>query len=188
MKPLAIDLYCGLESGEMKVFRRADATIKKLVASRAKNPDHMGFGVRHNPPRAISLVPWLMCYFKYPTFPAGLARYREIRIFSPQAPNHRVLEGPACIVQFRFFWMSAHPQFSEIASRIPAAIFRAISLIGAWRRDIEVVAALGAVPSGFSDVALLTPSAASNAGLATIGAVSLIWPLGCENLSAIGAR
>lgn len=76
-KPLAIDLFCGLF--QPKFDLRANAAIKKFVACRAKNPDHVRLRVRNKPPSAVALMRRTVRDLKNACFSARLAGARHIR-------------------------------------------------------------------------------------------------------------
>ncbi len=71
VKPLAIDLFCGLRDAELA--GRANLTVKQLVACRAEYPEHVPLRVAHQPTSAIAPELWAMGNFHDASLSAGFA-------------------------------------------------------------------------------------------------------------------
>src|SRR5882672_5072120 len=96
MKPLAIDLFCGLRQPEGSP--RANPAIKQFVAGGAEYPNHVTLGVGNDAPCAVSLVLRLVRHLKNAIFSAGFAGRGKVRAAPPKPANHAVLKWASRIV------------------------------------------------------------------------------------------
>jgi hypothetical protein len=172
MKPLAIDLYCGV--CQAKFSLRANASVQEFVTGGAQYPEHARLRISNDAPRTISLELWTVGDLKNAPLSTGLARLRQIAAPARQAIEHCVPERSVSIVERLLSWMAAHPNPAVIARGLAGAIVRTISAVRAGGPDDEgrpTSAALGRR----NFVRLLSAPDAPGSTLATGGAVALIW-------------
>jgi hypothetical protein len=139
VKPLAIDLFCGLDLFQAKFFWCANALVDQFMASGAKNPDHMWLGVLHLSPRTVALEFRTVGQFQYPTLSAGLARLREFWMFpSDPCHNSRIFVRAARIVNRKYLWVSLVEVISAGFSALYSAALRAVSAIAVRGLNLKV--------------------------------------------------
>lgn len=165
-KPLAIDLFCGLDLGDSELNCRADSMIQKLVACRAENPDHVFLCVRGQAPSTIALEVWFMCYFKDAGFTASFTCSWHIRISALESIQSHIF--PARVSTFLlifwtpFFIFSARPNASQFTGRFCGTLCGAIALIGIWWNNLKMFSAQAAISTVFgSSFMLFSPYSAS---------------------------
>lgn len=185
MKPVAIDLFCGLSKPEL--LDAANATIKKLVASGAQNPNHVPLRVGHQPPRSITLVLWLMRHFKNAAFSARLASCRQVGAPPSKSRQHRVAIRTARVVRFLLFWISSVEHAAKIACSLLGTFFRAITAVGCGWDDCKVSATAAAICSAFRNVRLFATPASSDALRALVRAIESVWPDSRKTFAAVFA-
>jgi hypothetical protein len=180
-KPLAIDLFCGLF--QSKLIFRAYPTVKKLMASRAQNPNHIGFGILREAPRAISLKFGTMRNFEDSMFSTRFTGLRHIWISFFQSVERIIFEltlrfigGPPLFV------FSPSPHFSQFTRGLCRAFCAAISFVGIRRLYREMDRATSASASVFCSAFMLLAADATGALRAVITAPFLIWPDRLEGL------
>lgn len=186
MKPLAIDLFCGLL--QAKRLLAANAVVQKLVACRAKNPEHVPLRVGHEAVCPAPLEAWLVGDLYNSAFAARLTCRRQIRVLSTKARETRVpVRSPRVVSSLRFRMTAMkHPSLSPRS--FARAILRAVSPISVGWCDGEVLATACTVSPRSRDVALLTSAPATGASLAWRGAIELVRPLSDELFAAVGAK
>lgn len=178
MRPLCIDLFCGLVSRQTEFFLRADPAVQQLVTGRAKHPDHVRLAVLHLAPRAVPTVLRAVREFNNPTLATRLASGWNRREATTNARHDaRVLERPARVVGALAFRVPALERPTLLLRGLTRATLRAVAAITRRWRDIEVFAADPAVSACPRDVGLLVPSQPADARLTPIRAVTLIRSL-----------
>ena len=186
MKPLAIDLFCGLFQSEL--FPAANATVKKLVARRTEKPDHMALRVGHDAPSPIPLELWLVRYLKDAIFATGFAGHRQIGASPPKSVDDRVLEGSARVIDLLDMRLAAMKFAALLPSGLARALFRAIATVGAGRHNLEMLRAAETVAAGCRHVELLFAPYAPSTRLAFHRAIELVGTLRREATATIGAK
>jgi hypothetical protein len=187
MKPLAVDLFCGLRR-EPQLHGRANALVQQLVARRAENPDHFALTVRHQPPSPISFMAGPVGDFEHPRLTACLARCRQIGVLAAQALQRSVFVGPTRIVDLLHARLAFMERPPLRLGRLCGARRGAVALVAAGWRDVEVRSADAAVSPGRGHIALLSTPAPANPALAAWGAIKFIRALCLERCAAIGAE
>lgn len=185
MKPVVIDLFCGLVLRKSHLILRANAAIQKLVACRAQHPNHVRFGVFHFSIRAISPMFWTMGQLDHPAFSAGLASGRQIRVLATHSDNDAgVLVLPAPVVDLLGCRIFPVKGTALLFRCLTGAVVRAVAAIAVWLNYGEMLPTYAAVSSTTGDIGLLVPPQATGTSLAFGGTVALIWPLGRESGTA----
>jgi hypothetical protein len=181
MRPLAIDLYCGLDLSEAEFLLRAYAAIKQLVTGRTKNPDHMRLRIGGESPSTITFVRRAMSDLQYPSLSARLTGTRHIRP-SPREPVERhVLEISLLLIERATLLVFAcRPKAAKLARRLVGASRRAISLVRVGRRDVKVLAAFFAIASVLRRALVFVPPYSSSPLRTLIAAPLCIGPSGLE--------
>jgi hypothetical protein len=177
-KPIAIDLFCGLVSGQPELFLGADATVQKLMACRAENPNHVGTGVLHLAECSVSAVLWTMGKLNDSAFATGLARSWQIRVFSAHPDNHaRVLELSATVIDLLDRWVLSVKRSTLLFGCLARTVLRAISAVAVWLDDFKMLSANPAVPSVTGDIGLLAPPQPTSTRLTFERTVALVGAL-----------
>lgn len=99
MKPLAIDLFCGLRR-QAQLLGRANLLVEQLVAGGAENPNHVALQVGNNPPSAIALVLRFVRDLHDTGLAARLTRSRHIRTPPPESTENSVLAAKIAKIPF----------------------------------------------------------------------------------------
>jgi hypothetical protein len=184
MKPLCIDLFCGLVLRQPKLLYREYSAIKQLVARRTQNPNHVRLRVFHLAPHAISTVFRLMRQLDNSILSAGLTGFWQVWEFASQAGNHaRIFERSSCVINCLGTRILPVKRAPLHLRRLSSAILGAVASVTIWRRNLEVRATYTAIPSIASNICLFAASFPSGTCLASQGAVLLVWPF-CVELSA----
>lgn len=189
MAPLAIDLYCGLGSGEPELRLRANSAIKKFVACGAQNPDHMSLRVRGHSPRAIAFEIWSVCDFKDARFSAGFACVRHVRIPALESIQRRVLVGARGLVlgpSFRI--LTSRPCLAQLSRSLDRTISRAISAVAVWWLDRKVCTASSAIATVLRSAFVLVSTYPPNSLRAIVAAPFLVWADCLERRGALSAK
>lgn len=182
MKPLAIDLYCGLVL-KAEFLWRTNAFVQKLVARRAQNPDHVSLAIRHQAPTAFALEARAMRNLDNAGLAASLATFWKVWILSSKACRYRVFVWPTRVIDLLDPWILAMESTALNFCRLCRASVRAIALIAVRRRDVEMLSAYAAITPKFSDIRLFASTQTALARLATVRAVTLVRAL-CPKCSA----
>jgi hypothetical protein len=154
MKPLAIDLFCGLS--KPKFLGRTYVAIKKLVAGWAQNPDHMTLRIRGQTPRAVPFELWLVCYLKNARFTTRLAGSWHLWPTARQSVECNIFElSPLLIERPTFFVLARRPLSAKFAGRLVGTLCRTIALVSARRDNRKMYAASSAVPAFFGNAFVL---------------------------------
>jgi hypothetical protein len=181
VKPLAIDLFCGLGSGQPEFRLRADFLVEELVTRRTENPNHVGLRVFHFPECALSSVLWAVGEFNDSALAAGLASLGKVRIFTTHSnDNTGVLVFASAVVDLLDRWILAVEGSPRFFSRLPRAIIRAVTSIAVGPIDLKVLPADAAILSVASLVGLLKSPKSSCAGLTSERTVAFVWPFCLE--------
>ena len=147
-----------------KFFASTYAAIKKFMAGRTQNPNHMGLGVLNETPCAISLKFRPMRDFEDTIFPARFASFWHIRISSFQSIKRCIFGISFSLVnRAPFFVFTTRPYFPQIARGFYRTLRRTISLIGIWGADREKGTALAAIATIFCRSLMLFPANTSGA-------------------------
>lgn len=134
-KRVLLDLFCGRYLRKVKFLRGADSFIKKFVASRAENPNHIRLPQTHlvAPGTPASKLRFVR-YFKNSVLAASLAFIRDGRIFSSQT-RHPII-GRTTPISFAVL---AHLVRIPLMKSLPAslrsssaAFFGAIPFVAVW--------------------------------------------------------
>ena len=166
MKPLAIDLFCGLFQAEFLL--RADAAIKKLVACGAKNPNHVGLSITGQSPSAIPFKFWSVSDFEDAFLSARFTCFWHVGISATEAVQRYILKLALGFVDWSpGFIFSSCPCLSQISSAFNRAFIRTISSIGIWRRDVKMRSAPQAIATRLRNVSLFPSASTPNTTLAT---------------------
>lgn len=187
MKPVAIDLFCGL-GRKPQLGWRANALVQELVTGRTEYPNHLAATVGHQAPGTVALVPRPMRNLQDARLSASLAGSRKVRILATEPLLRSVRVRTARVVDF----LDAGFAFVKSAALCLRALGRAcggaIALVAIGRRDAEVFAAHTTVATGGSYVVLLATSAPTNARLTFRGAVEFVRALGLKCGAAIDTK
>lgn len=185
MKPLCIDLFCGLGLlVEPELFRRADAFVEQLVTGGAKNPDHVRAAVLHFPTLAIASEFRTVREFNNSAFTAGLASAWNFRVTATESNNQAsVFEFPTRIVNLLHSWVFAVKRAALFTTGLLSTLTGAVAAVCGRRRYVEMPSAYPAVSTRFGDIGLFMASDSSYPRLAAIRAVALIRAL-CGELGA----
>jgi hypothetical protein len=179
VKPLAIDLFCGL--GQFEFCGSADTAVKQLVARRAEHPEHVRLAVLHLAPHTISSMLWTVGQFDDSSLTARLTRSWKIRKL---APNSRYNSGipvwSSLIVDALDTWVLAVKRTPLFSRCDLGASVRTITTVARRRRYVEMLPAYPAVSARPSDVRLLAAPQPSDASLATERTVTFVRALSCE--------
>lgn len=174
MKPLAIDLFCGLFQAEFLLG--AYASVEQLVARRAKYPDHMPLRVTGQPPCAVTLKLWAMRDFENAGFAARLACFRHPWISTPKAVDSdifvlsfRLVGWPANLV------FSPRPCLAKISRGLNGTQIGAISPIGVGWLYRKMRAAAGTIATAIRCAFVFRPTNSACAPGAIAAAPFLIW-------------
>jgi hypothetical protein len=183
MKPLAIDLFCGLSQPEF--FLRANVTIKKLVAGRTQNPDHVRLRVGDEPPCALTPMRRSMGYLKNASLAAGLAGARHFWPSSREPIKRHVFEFPRLFVErSSLLVFASRPLPTQFTRRRVGALHGAVSLVRVWQNDRKMPATSSAVLAFFHSALVFVATNATGALSAAIGAPFLVGLGGGEGRSA----
>lgn len=175
MKPLVIDLFCGLGLSQPKFCLGAYSSVQKFMACRAENPDHVRLSVLHLPPNSIPAVVWLVREFNNSAFTARLARSRQIGVFAAQSNNYaRVLELAPAIIDLLNGWVLPVKGATLLFSCLLRASIRAIAAIAIGLDDCKMRSTNTAVSSAARDIGLFAPTKPSSARLTFKRTVTLI--------------
>ncbi|MEQ1888061.1 MAG: hypothetical protein ABL951_02640 [Alphaproteobacteria bacterium] len=190
MKPLAIDLCCGLF--QTKLLLRTNPFIKQLVAGWAKHPDHMPVCVCHYSPCAISLIIRSMRHLKDASLTARFACRWQIRVASADAgknciPDSRQKSRALGSVRFHSAWISTHPQFALFLCRLARAPRITVTTIRSRWNNIEVYTAFQAVRTLLRNVSLFVAAKSSSMRSTPSAAPFLVWANRLEFMTAITA-
>lgn len=181
MKPLCIDLFCGLLKSQF--FRRADPLVQQFMASWAQNPDHVGFSVLHFPPCPIAGEFGPMGELQHAALTTRLARLREFRVLPSDPDNDPGIPvGAAGIVNREYLRVSLVEVISAVLGSLNSAYLRAVSAVAVWWLDLKVSPAYLAWLSVFSGAVLFTPAKPPLSRLAPERAILLINPA-CNEFS-----
>lgn len=177
MKPLAIDLFCGLLQAQFVL--RTDAAVEKLVAGRTKNPDHMRLSVRSKSPSSIALMRWPVCNLKNTIFTARLTRTRHFGPSTRKSVKCHIFEVSFLFVEWAAFLVFAcRPNAPKFARSLIGAFHRTISLVRVGWNNIKMFAAFSAIPAILRRTfMLISPNAASPLG--AVVATPLLVGFGC---------
>lgn len=186
MKPLAHDLFCGLDQTEFG--RRTYPLVEQLVACRAEHPEHMALAVRHEAPSTIAFMSRPMRNLKHPILRTRFARSREVRVFSAQSLKRPILVRTVRVIDLLNVRLTLVVGAPLLFGRSRCAADRAISLVAVGRRDIEAGAANPTISTGLRDVALLASSAAPDAALTLTRAIKLVRSLGLKRVCTLSAK
>ena len=160
-KPLAIDLFCGLFQAEF--ILRADSSVKKFVASRTEDPNHVRLRVRCHPPRSIAFELWFVRYFKNAILSAGLAGTRHARPPAREPIKCNVFIRPLLLVcRASLFVFARRPYPAMLASRLSGAVHRTISLVCVWRHDFKMPSTPSAIAPVLCRAFMLIPTNSSS--------------------------
>jgi hypothetical protein len=186
-KPLAIDLFCGLF--EPQFFCGAYAAIKKLVAGRAKNPDHVPLCIGGQAPSAVSLELRLMRYFENAVFAASLTSVWHLRPSSFEPIERRIFEVALCLVLGSPFWIfPPRPFLSQVTGGRNRASHGTISTVAIRWLYIEMSSAAKAVATILCGAFMLFSANASGALRAIIRAPFFIGSNGPKRCAALSAK
>lgn len=183
MKPLAIDLFCGLAS-KSELRGRADTFVQQLVTGRAKNPDHMPLAVRHDAPASLALKARTMCDLYDTGLAARFAGRRKVWILAPQTRGHYITIGTTRVVDLLCAGILSMKSAALNLRRFSGARIRAVTLIAVRRRYVEVLSAYAAIASRFRDVGLLASAQAALPCLALSRAIAFVRALRFERRAA----
>lgn len=140
MRPLAIDLFCGLRKPEFGC--REDALIEQAVACRTKNPEHVRATVLHLSPYSASAMFGAMRQFNDSVFAARLTRSGQLRkLPSDSRDDTRVLELTAGVVGLLRRWVAAMKRSALFSGCLLRACVGAIPAIAVRPLDGEVLRA-----------------------------------------------
>lgn len=187
MRPLAIDLYCGLP--EAQLFSGADAAIKKLVAGGAQYPNHVTLSVGRQPPRAVAFERRLVRYLQNAIFAARFAGGRHFGISTLQSVQCGILVGTGGLIlgaSFRIF--PPRPSLSQFARGRSGAFNGAVATVAVRRLYLKVRSAPTAIASRFRRAFVLLSSDASRARGAIGRAPFFVRSAGAEGGGALTAR
>jgi hypothetical protein len=167
----------------------ANATIKKFVAGRAENPDHVGLSIFGHAPCAVSFKFRAVRNFENSGLSAGFARIGHIRISAFQPIQSNIFKLTLGFISWPAnFVLSSRPNFSQISRGLDGALIRAISLIGIGRLYQKMLPAVSAVASMFCrSFMFLPPNPSSSAG-AIITAPFLVRANGLERFRTLSAK
>jgi hypothetical protein len=183
MKPLAIDLFCGLDQPEFGL--RADASVKKLVAGRTENPDHVPLCVGSQTPCAVSLELWLVCYFEDARFTTGLTGPWHFWPSARKPIECNIFELPLLFVERpTLFVLARRPLSAKFARCLIGAFCRTIALVCTWRSDRKMPATSSTISAFFGSSFMLVAANASSALCASIAAPFLIGFRGLKSCAA----
>ena len=180
MKPLAIDLYCGLRLGLCQPeFRgRANAAIQEFMTGRTEHPDHVRLAVLHLAPHAVSSVFRFVGQFKDSRFAAGLTRARQFWVFAAHSRHDPgIFEHPSGVVNLLDTGIVTPERAVLLPRRFRRAFIRAVAAITVWINDWEMLSADATVSSAASDITLFSPSETTSTPLTFDRTVALIWAL-----------
>ena len=186
MKPLAVDLCCGLRQAEF--FLRAYAAVQELMTGRTEYPEHMPSQICGNTPRAIALVRRPVSYLKNSRLATGFARSGNVRVSATEPSKHRV---PAfslrLIVGTPFLVFAARPQPTQFTRRRHRARGAAIATVCAWRNNLEMGPAPTTQATVFRSAFMLLAANPASALRAVAAAPLLVGALRAERLIAESA-
>lgn len=181
VKPLAIDLFCGLASGQAEFGLCTDSAIQQLVACRAEYPDHEWLGVFHFPVGTVSSVFWSVGKLKDSCLAAGLTSFRQVREFAPQSDNNaRVLKLSSRIVDPLNSRIFSVERASLFFGRLSRTVLGTVASITVRRNDLKMLAAYFAIAPSAGDIGLFVPPKTTRAGLTLERAVALVWTFSGE--------
>lgn len=181
MKPLAIDLFSGLDLSQAQFSLRADATVQQSVACRAEYPDHRRFSVFHLSPYSISFVLWSVRELKDATLAAGLTSSRQRRISAAHSGHYAgFMEAAAQVVTFLCFRISAVESPALLLGRLLSAPMRAIPSIAVWIHYFKMLPAAFTIAAATSDIRLFLPPDATSPRLTFDRAVALVGTFSSE--------
>src|SRR3972149_7091885 len=189
MTPLAIDLFCGLVSGQAELRCRADFAIQKLVTGRAENPDHMSLRMGSQAPRPIAFEAWSVCYFKDAGFPAGFTCGWHVRIPAVESVKGRVLASARCFIASSSLGVLASgPYLSQSSRSEDGALRRAVPLIAVGRLDCKVLTALSAISAAFRRAFVLVAAYPPRSLRAVVAAPFFVWADSLKRRGALSAK
>lgn len=186
MKPLAIDLFCGLSEPEL--CWGANMLVDKFVTRRTKNPDHVALAIRHEAPCAIAFEPGLMCDFNYSVFTTCFARRWKIWIAPLQSFQSNISIGTPGIIFTLLAWFLLMKRLPLCFSGTRGACLRAIALVTVRRLNAEVRAADTAITTILRNIGLFATAQSSSAALASGRAITFIRTFGLKCLGTFDAE
>lgn len=177
MKPLAIDLFCGLF--QAKFFGRGNAFVQQFVTSGTENPEHVTLRISDASPCPISPEVRLVRYFHNPTFAARFTGVRNVLVAPPKAIEDRVCAitrlALLLVKRAAFLILPASPETAKLSRSPSRTYIRAIALIGIRWRDGKVRAAsLAVTPRFCRSFVFFTPDSPSPLS-AVIAAPFFVW-------------
>lgn len=187
MKPLAIDLFCGLS--EPQLLGAAYAAVEQFVARWAKDPHHVTLRVGRQPPSAVALELRFVRDLQNALLSARFARLRHLWIAPRQTIERRVFARTLRLVlgaPLRVF--APRPDLAKAPRRRRCAICRAVPSIAARRHDFKVGAAPQAFAAALSRSLVLLASHAPRATCAVAGAPLPVGSYGAKRCGALPAR
>jgi hypothetical protein len=176
VKPLVIDLFCGLLP-KIQFGWHENPLVNKLVTCGAQNPDHVQLGVLYFTPRSVSFIFRSVSYFKNPAFSARLTRLWKLRIFALKSNEQFIRISPSGIVKFLNVRILDMKRLALSFGRYPGALLGTISSIARGLNNFKMFFANSAVPSVLGDVGLFATPKPAESRTTFRGAILLVWPL-----------
>ncbi len=171
MKPIAIDLFCGLGLFQPEFINRANFTIKKFMACWTKNPNHVTLHISSSSPSTIAFMVWAMRNFQDAFFSTGFARSGYIGTSALESIDRCVFIFPFLFIQWpALLIFSPSPNAAKFPRGLASTFHRAISLICIRRHYSEVLSALPAICAIFRSAFVLISSNSPSALRAVITA------------------
>lgn len=154
MKPIVFDLFCGLRQAKLR--GGTDALIKKLMARRTQDPNHVRFAIRHQPPRTVSFKFWSVSYFQNSGLLAGLTFIWSGWVSSAHPLKRSIFKCPAGVVNFLNAWILFVKRLPLTLGRNVCTLVGAIAPIAFWMLRLEVNSANTAIAPLGQNISYLT--------------------------------
>ena len=188
-RPLAIDLYCGLDLSEAEFLSRVYAAIKQLVTGRAQNPNHMPLSVGGEPPSPVASKLGFMRYLEDARFPACLAGIGHFWITALQPIQCRVFETASGLILCSTLWVLApRPYPAQLTRSLDCTVRRAIPTVAIRWRDLEMRPTAKAIAPLLRRSIVLFSANPTGACRAIRRAPFFVWTNCLERRAALSAR